>query len=117
MKRFKSFKQPGSFAAVLGLALSIFILPGTAWSGLREDMRDFHSFLRDRPRVAAELRANPNLVNSRRYLDSRDELARFLWRRPALREELRYNPGRVMRYSAYDHHDRYDRSGRYGWWR
>lgn len=120
----EGLKRPVSFAAMLGLALSIFVLPGTAWSGLRDDVRDFHAFLRDRPRVAAELRANPHLVNNRRYMERHDELARFIWRRPALREELRYNPVRVLtgysgydRYGRYDRYDRYDRYGRSGWWR
>ena len=106
--------RPASLTAMLALALSVWVLPGTAWSGLREDMRDFDSFLRERPRVAADLRSNPDLVNSRRYLDRHEDLARFIRNRPALREELRSNPGRVMagpaayerRYSRYDRFDR-----------
>jgi hypothetical protein len=120
----ETIKRPVSFAAMLGLALAIFALPGAAWSGLRDDVRDFHAFLRDRPRVAAELGANPHLVNNRRYLERHDELALFIWRRPALRDELRYNPWRVLAdysgYNRYDRYDRYDRYGRYGragWWR
>ena len=114
-----NLKRRASLAAMLGLALSVWVFPGTAWSGLREDMRDFDSFLRERPRVAADLRTNPDLVNSRRYLERHEDLARFIRTRPALREELRSNPGRVMAGpAAYDR--RYGRSARYDrspWWR
>ena len=114
MKTFASFKRVFSAAVMLALALSVIAVPGTAWSTLRDEVREFHLFLRDRPRVYADLRANPNLVNSRRYLDEHEELARFLRRRPALRDEIRYNPNRVFSRSyAYDRYDRYDRFGRW----
>ena len=114
MKTLTPFKQIFSFAMMLALALSVLAVPGTAWSGLRDDMRDFHIFLRNHPRIAADLNINPNLVNSRRYLDQHEELARFLRARPALREEVRINPVRVMRSSyVYGPYDRYDRYGRW----
>ena len=114
MKKPKPFKPIFSFAMVLALALSVLALPGTAWSGLRDDVRDFHMFLRNHPRISADLRANPNLVNSRRYLDQHDDLARFLRSRPALRDEVRVHPFRVLGSSyAYDRYDRYDRYGRW----
>jgi hypothetical protein len=114
MKTLKPFKQIFSFAMVLALALSVLALPGTVWSGLRDEVRDFHLFLRNHPRISADLRANPNLVNSRRYLDQHDDLARFLRSRPALRDEVRVNPYRVFGSSyAYDRYDRYDRYGRW----
>ena len=114
MKLFTRLRQASVFAVMFGLALSFMTIPGTAWSDMRDDVRDFHSFLRDRPRVAADLRANPNLVYSRRYLDEHEELARFLRRRPALRDEIRYNPNRVFSRSyAYDRYDRYDRYSRW----
>jgi len=109
MKVFANSKSILSFAAVLALSISVLSIPGTAWSGLRDDVREFHLFLRDHPRVSADLRANPNLVNSRRYLDQHEDLARFLRRRPGLRDEIRSNPNRVFgRYYAYD---------RFGRWR
>jgi hypothetical protein len=46
-----------------------------AWDGwgghepIRYEIRRFHAFLQDHPRVSADLRANPRLVVSRRYLD------------------------------------------------
>ena len=114
MKSVKPFKQAFSFALMLTLALSVLASPNTAWSGLRDDIREFHMFLRYHPRISADLRANPNLINSRRYLDYHDDLARFLRNRPALREEVRINPHRVLGSSyAYDRYDRYDRYGRW----
>src|SRR5918994_7721518 len=103
MKTFIPIRQVFSVTVMLALALAVLASPGIAWSSLRDEVREFHLFLRDRPRVYADLRANPNLVNSRRYLDEHEELARFLRRRPALRDEIRYNPSRVFSRSyAYD---------------
>ena len=110
MKVFANSKSIFSLAAVLALSISVLSVPGTAWSGLRDDVREFHLFLRDHPRVSANLRANPNLVNSRRYLDQHEDLARFLRRRPGLRDEICSNPDRVFsRYYAYDRYDRFGR--------
>ena len=110
MKVFANSKSIFSLATVLALSISLLSVPGTAWSGLRDDVREFHLFLRDHPRVSADLRANPNLVNSRRYLDQHEDLARFLRRRPGLRDEIRSNPNRVLgRSYAYDRYDRFGR--------
>jgi hypothetical protein len=110
MNTFNRLRAVFSAALVLTLALAVFAAPGTAWSSLSDDVREFHLFMRDHPRVASDLRANPNLVTSRRYLDQHDDLARFLRRRPALRDEIRLNPNRVFnRYSSYDRYDRYGR--------
>ena len=104
------------FGVPMMLAFALLAVPGSAWSSLRDDIREFHMFLQDHPRISSELRRNPNLVNSRRYMDERDELARFLRRRPALRQEIVYNPDRVFsrsyssnRYNRYDRYDRYSR--------
>ena len=118
MKTFTRLKHAYSLAVLLALALSVLATAGTAWSSLRDDVREFHLFLQDHPRISADLRANPNLVNSRRYLDQHEDLARLLRRRPALRDEIRYNPNRVFgRYYASDRYDRYDRYDRFGRWR
>ena len=118
MKTFIPIRQGFSLAVMLALAGAVLVSPGTAWSSLRDEVREFHLFLRDRPRVSADLRANPNLVNSRRYLDQHEDLARFLRRRPALRDEIRYNPSRVFgRYYINDRYNRYDRYDRFGRWR
>ena len=118
MRIFATVSKAFPLAVMFALALSVVVTPGTAWSSLRDEIREFHSFLQDRPRIFADLRANPNLVNSRRYLDQHTELARFLRRRPALRDEIRSNPNRVFgRSYAYERYDRYDRYGPVGRWR
>ena len=104
--------------AMLTVALSLLGTAGAAWSNMRDDIREFHMFLRDHPRISSELRTNPNLVYNRRYMDDRDELARFLRRRPGLRQEIASNPDRVFgRSYAYGRNDRYDRYDRFDRWR
>ena len=118
MKALNRSKHVFSLAVLLALALSVFSAPGVAWSSMRDDVRDFHSFLRDRPRMSSELRSNPNLVTNRRYMERNDDLARFLRRRPGLRQEIVYNPDRVFgRYYAYDRYDGRERYDRFGRWR
>jgi len=124
MDAFKNSKYISSVAIILALALSVLSIPGTAWSSLRDDVREFHLFLQDHPRISSDLRANPNLVHNRRYMDQHDDLARFLRHRPGLRQEIASNPDRVFgryytygRYGAYDRYGGYDRYDRFGRWR
>jgi len=120
MNAFKNSKYISLVAIMLALALSVLSTPGTAWSSLRDDVREFHLFLQDHPRISSDLRANPNLVHNRRYMDQHDDLARFLRNRPGLRQEIALNPDRVFgryytngRYGPYDRYDRFDRFGRW----
>src|SRR5581483_8699459 len=53
-------------------------------------------FLQDHPRVSADLRSNPNLVNNKKYLDKHDDLDRFLKRHPAVKREIVERPHRVF---------------------
>lgn len=82
------------------LLMSVFLgsaLP--AWSDqdrLRSEVRQFHSFLRDRPKVSSELRSNPKLVNNKRYLDQHDDLKNFLKRHPQVKQEIVNHPARVF---------------------
>jgi len=59
----------------LSLTFSLFAFASPVWSSLRSEVNQFHEFLQSHPRVSAELRTNPNLVNSKRYLDKHDDLA------------------------------------------
>ncbi|HEY3169155.1 MAG TPA: hypothetical protein VGK57_18110 [Candidatus Binatia bacterium] len=120
MNAFKNSKYISSVAIILALALSVLSTPSTAWSSMRDDVREFHLFLQDHPRISSDLRANPNLVHNRRYMDQHDDLARFLRNRPGLRQEIALNPDRVFgryytngRYRGYDRYDRFDRFGRW----
>ncbi|MDP2604864.1 MAG: hypothetical protein Q8S00_20120 [Deltaproteobacteria bacterium] len=73
-----------------------------AWDGgggrepIRHEIRRFHTFLQDHPRVSADLRVNPRLVGNRRYLDRHEELDDFLRRHPAVRREMLDHPDRVF---------------------
>lgn len=95
-----------SGALILTLALSVLVTPGAAWSSLRDEVRQFHDFLQDHPKVSTELRANPNLVNSKKYLDKHDDLEKFLKRHPAVKREIVGRPHRVFgRYYRDDRRD------------
>jgi hypothetical protein len=73
-----------------------FIMPSTAWSSLRDEVRQFQLFLRDHPKISTELRNNPRLANNKKYLDKHDDLEKFLKRHPAVRSEIVHHPSRVF---------------------
>ena len=83
------------FSGVLLTGL-VFIVPSTAWSSLRDEVRQFHLFLRDHPKVSTELRNNPRLANDKKYLDKHDDLEKFLKRHPSVRSEIVHHPSRVF---------------------
>lgn len=62
----------------------------------RGDLRTFHEFLENHPKVATDLRNNPALANDRRWISRHDDLEAFLRDHPQIRRELRENPSRVM---------------------
>ena len=104
MSKSKSHGFILSAAVILTLALSVLGTPGAAWSTLRDEMRQFHDFLQDHPKVSTELRNNPNLVNSKKYLDKHEDLAKFLKRHPAVKREIVDHPRRAFgRYYVDDH--------------
>lgn len=79
------------------IAAAMFITaPGLAWSSLRDEIQQFHVFLRDHPKVSTDLRTNPNLVNNKKYLDKHDDLDKFLKRHPAVKNEILRRPRRVF---------------------
>ena len=91
----------------LSLTFAFFGSTPPAWSDhdrVRNEIRQFHNFLQDHPKVSTELRNNPNLVNSRRYLDRHDDLEKFLKRHPDVKREIVNHPNRVFgRYYREDH--------------
>ena len=102
-------------STLLGFAITLAPLnyAGAAWNDyryerydrgqLRDEIRQFHDFLRSHPRVATDLQNNPQLVYNRRYLDKHDDLSHFLRRHPAVQREIADNPERVFgRYYADD---------------
>ena len=96
MKSSKPSRYSLSGALLFTVALSILALPGAAWSSLRDEMRQFHDFLQDHPRVSADLRSNPSLVNNKKYLDKHDELEHFLRRHPSVKREVLERPHRAF---------------------
>ena len=83
----------------LSLVLGLSISASGAWAQddlTRGELRNFHEFLENHPRVARDLRNSPSLANDRRWVTNHDELNDFLRDNPRIRRELRENPGRVM---------------------
>ena len=93
--------------ASIAVALTCWLSATTAWSDhdrLRNAIRQFHAFLQDHPKVSTELRQNPRLVNSKKYLDKHDDLETFLKRHPGVKREILNHPGRVFgQYYRADH--------------
>jgi hypothetical protein len=83
---------------MLGLSMALTSAAG-AWAQddiTRRDLRNFHEFLEDHPRVAEQLRNDPSLANDRRWVSRHDDMEDFLRNNPRIREELRENPRRFM---------------------
>ena len=85
-------------ALLSGVALTAatFGMPSLTWSSVRDEVRQFHVFLQDHPKVSTELRNNPKLVNSKKYLDKHDDLEKFLKRHPEVKNEILRHPNRVF---------------------
>ena len=83
---------------LFGVALiaSTILVPSAVWGNLRDEVRQFHTFLQDHPKVSTELRNNPKLVNSKKYLDKHDDLEKFFKRHPAVKNEILHHPSRVF---------------------
>ena len=84
---------------VLGLVVGLSVSAGGAWAQddlTRGELRKFHEFLEDHPRIAQDLRTNPALANDRRWVTNHDDLNGFLRDNPRIRRELRENPSTVM---------------------
>jgi hypothetical protein len=56
----------------------------------------FKSFLQNHPKISADLRANPKLVNNKKYLDKHEELSKFLKRHPSVKRELVNHPSHIF---------------------
>jgi hypothetical protein len=96
---------------LIAVALPFFASAAPAWSNheqMRSEIRQFHDFLADHPKVSTELRANPNLVNSKKYLNKHEDLEKFLNRHPTVKTEIVNHPRRVF--------GNYYRNDRAGWY-
>jgi len=84
---------------VLSLVIALIGGASPAWSSheqMRNEVNLFHDFLQHHPRVSAELRTNPNLVNNKKYLDKHEDLAKFFKRHPDVKRELVNHPSRIF---------------------
>jgi hypothetical protein len=109
-----ALKRPFSAIAVL-VAAALLTLGSAGISRadtLRDEIREFHVFLRHHPQLANELQRNPGLADNRRYLDRHDDLRDFLRNRPRLRREIVERPRRVLA-NRYAWNDGYVDSWRY----
>jgi len=59
------------------------------------------------PKNLRELRNNPNLVNSKKYLSKHDDLEKFLKRHPDVKREVLNHPKRVFGRFYRDDHARW----------
>jgi len=83
----------------LSLALACVVFAAPAWSDhdrLRNEVRQFHRFLQNHPKVKDDLRNNPKLVNNKKYLDKHDDLENFLKRYPRVSQEIVNHPSQVF---------------------
>ena len=107
--------------AVFALILTMFLLgmSGPAWSDygqMRDEVGQFHAFMVKHPSVSADLQANPQLVNDRKYLDKHPEVKKFLKQHPAVQQEIAQHPRRVFgRYYIDDRREHADNRPEHRW--
>lgn len=91
----------------LTLVAALLAMAAPAWSDhdhLRNEVRRFHTFLQEHPKVATELRKSPSLANSKKYLRKHDDLEKFFTRHPSVQREVVNHPQRVFgKYYREDH--------------
>jgi len=90
---------------------------------MRDQVAQFQNFMAEHPSVWNDLRANPQLVYDKKYLDKHDDVKAYLKKRPDLKQVIAENPrlvfgrdytgGRIYSDNRWDRRDdwRYDR-----WW-
>jgi len=88
------------FAATL-LVVAPMALPAMAQgynSGITQtEINNFNNYLRNHPKTAQELAANPSLAKNPNFYSQHPGLESFLANHPGVREELNHNPGQFMR--------------------
>jgi hypothetical protein len=92
-----------SLALSLIFGLGMALVSAGAWAQddlTRRELRNFHQFLEDHPRIAEQLRNDPYLANDRRWVSRHYDLEAFLRNHPRIREELRENPNGAMRWES-----------------
>ncbi|MBF6568139.1 MAG: hypothetical protein IVW54_04595 [Candidatus Binataceae bacterium] len=96
------------FAMAAAMAVTCALaMPAAAQYANQGEINTFNAFLNHHPKLSEELSRNPNLVDSKVYLERHPELHSYLANHDSLRNSIQHHPGVFMR----------DRRGRYsyGW--
>lgn len=119
MKTKNSHNLPVNTVIALILTITLLSLSGPAWSGydqMRDEVAQFHAFMVKHPSVSTDLQANPELVNSRKYLDKHEDVKKFFKQHPAVQQEIAQHPRRVFqRYYIDDRHEYSDNRPEHRW--
>lgn len=100
MNLLKSSLLSASFVAVLLLTSAPFVMATPLPQDddtTRKELKNFDSFLDHHPRVAEQLRRDPNLINDHAWVEKHPGLENWLSKHPRAAEELRENPRAFMR--------------------
>jgi hypothetical protein len=92
-------KIPMVQAILMAVVVVLIGVARPAWSDherMYNEVNLFKNFLQSHPKVSADLRANPKLVNNKKYLDKHEELSKFLKRHPSVKRELVNHPSRIF---------------------
>ena len=116
-KNLQTFSINALFALIATFSFLGFSRP--AWSDysqMRDEVAQFHDFMVKHPSVSADLQANPQLVNDRKYLDKHEEVKKFLKKHPAVQQEIAAHPRRVFgRYYIDDRREYSDNRPEHRW--
>jgi hypothetical protein len=115
-----------SFISILFLTIALAAITlGSArvsWAdSLGQEMQEYHRFLHNHPRIAADLERSPGLASDPRYLNDHDNLRQFLRNHPRVRQDLvGYRGSARGRPYAWDRRGyddrRYDEHRPHDWW-
>jgi len=119
MKTKYSENLPVKTVFALILTIALLSLSGPAWSDynqMRDEVAQFHAFMVKHPSVSTDLQANPELVNSRKYLDKHEDVKKFLKQHPSVQQEIAQHPRRVFgRYYIDDRREYSDNRPEHRW--
>lgn len=88
-------KKTITFFSALAVAC-LMTMPAAAQYVTQGELNNFSAFLNAHPKTAAQLRANPGLVDNAAYLDAHPELHEYLASHDALRKAVQTHPGQFM---------------------
>jgi len=104
----------GLIAAILFLGVSS--SARSDYNQMRDEVAQFHAFMQKHPSVSADLQANPQLVNDKKYLAKHEEVKNFLKKHPAVQQEIAQHPKRVFgRYYIDDRREYSDNRPEHRW--